>query len=196
MPTRKTLKRLPMSMVKVVKAPPGSVPVLPTVPPQVDRARAEANAARVAAAGGRQNLYVAAKDQDVWERAEKLAAPESLSSLVTRLLRRHVNQLQVAKDRVVVDIEEYNDYTVRKAFVGRHLVSAFQSDQGTHSWYAAQGAKGGLAVWLETTEGDPAKLFRTYRDFDAFAADRSMPRDLVSAVSAAMGEQYAEEIDL
>jgi len=196
MPTHKPLKRLPRSMVKVVKAPPGSAPVLPTVPPQVDRARAEANAARVTAAGGRQNLYVAAKDQEVWERAEKLAAPESLSSLVTRLLRRHVNQLQLAKDRIVVDIEEFNDDTVRKAFTGRHLVSAFQSEQGTSFWFAAQGAKGGIAVWLETTEGDPAKLFRTYRDFDAFAADMPMPRDLVSAVSAAMGEEYAEEIEL
>jgi hypothetical protein len=51
-------------------------------------------------------------------------------------------------------------------------------------------------VWLETQEGEPAKLFRTYPHFDAFAADAPMPRDLVSAVSAAMGEDYAEEIDL
>jgi hypothetical protein len=150
----------------------------------------------VAAAGGRQNLYVAARDQEIWDWAERLAVPESLSSLVTRLLRRYVNQLQTAKDRIVVETQEYNEYPVRKAFTGRYLVRAFGSDQGTSSWFAAQGAKGGLAVWLETQRGEPAKLFRTYPDFEAFAADAPMPRDLVSAVSAALGDDFAEEIDL
>jgi hypothetical protein len=186
-------------MLKDVKLPAHArvqPPAFQPVPPQISNASPESNAARVAAAGGRQNLYVAARDQEIWDRAERLAVPESLSSLVTGLLRRYVNQLQMAKDRIVVDTQEYNEYPVRKAFTGRYLVRAFNSDQGTNSWYAAQGAKGGLAVWLETQKGRPAELFRIYPDFDAFAADSPMPRDLVSAVSAAMGEEYAEEIEL
>lgn len=77
----------------------------------------------------------------------------------------------------------------------RDLVSAFRSDGGSGSYYAAQGAKGGLAVWAAKSEDDPAENFRTYADFEEFAGD-NWPGDFVSAVSAAMGEDYAEEIDL
>ena len=196
----KPIKRLPRSAFKDIKIPAYARPEPPAfqpVPSVIADAMAEANASRAAGAGGRQNLYVAARDQETWNQAEKLAEPDSLSSLVTRLLRRYVNQLQTSKNRIVVDIETDDRYSVRKAFTGRHLVSAFPSGEVPGWWYAAQGAKGGLAAWIAMSEGDPAKSFRTYEDFDEFAADtEAWPGDFISAVSAALGEDYAEEIDL
>jgi hypothetical protein len=195
MAAQKPLKQT--TPVKVVKVRTHARLQPPAFQP-IATAQAEANAIRVAGAGGRQNLYVAAKDQEVWNRAEKLAEPESLSSLVTRLLRRYVNQLDLARNRIVVDIEDDDQRSVRKAFKGRYLVSEFKSESARGALYAAQGAKGGIAVWWERSEGDAAKTFITYEDFDELAAgdENEWPGDFISAVSAALGEDYAEEIDL
>jgi hypothetical protein len=196
MPTPKPLKRLTASPHKVVKIPPHARPQPPAfqpIPSVIASASPEANASRVAAAGGRQNLYVAAKDQDTWNRAEKLAEPESLSSLVTGLLRRFVEQREAAKDRIVVEVEDPEGNVVRKAFKGRFLVSEFYGGLN-----AAQGAGGGIALWREHP-GQGVHEFVPYRSWEDIVLnnrDDYWPADFLSAVSSAMGEEYAEEIEL
>ncbi len=192
MPTPKPLKRLTTSPHKVVKVPPHTRPQPPAfqpVPSVIANASPEANAARAAGAGGRQNLYVAAKDQEIWNRAEKLAQPESLSGLVTGLLRRFVEQREAAKDRIVVESEDRDGNTIRKAFKGRMLVSEFRGEL-----YAAQGANGGLALWRDR-RGE-VRDFRTYESWEDAISEDGWAEDFLSAVSSALGEDYAEEIDL
>ena len=162
----------------------------------------------VAKVSPRRNLYVSDEDQSVWTRAEQLAQPQSLSALVTSLLRRYIEQRQAATDRIVVEIDDSNQAgTTRKAFRGRMLVRNFRSDetqimQGT-LYFAAQGAKGGLALWDSDTLDGPTAALQTYDSFEEAEAEdwdtgRAMgwPRDFLSAISSALGEEYAEEIDL
>ncbi len=152
----------------------------------------------------RRNLYVRDADLEVWRKAEELGG--DLSPLVSQLLRRYVDQREAAKDRIVVEIEDRDGNVTRKAFKGRMLIADFQtdnpeSDLGTR-FLAAQGQNGGLALW--TARDDKAKSFLTYEsfvdaedeDFGSPADGIGWPRDFLSAVSSALGEEYAEEIDL
>jgi hypothetical protein len=180
-------------------------PAFQPTPSQIESAAPKSNAARVAAAGSRQNLYVAGKDQDVWNRAEKLGEPESMSSLVVRLLRRFVLQREAAQERIVVDVTDHDGNTMRKGFKGRMLVSGFQDSRGPAGtqYHAAQGANGGLALWW-TNRDDEARGFMTYESWDELV-DRIDPdegddamwsQELLSVISAALGEEYIEEIHL
>jgi hypothetical protein len=149
----------------------------------------------------RRNLYVREADREVWEKAERLAG--DLSPLVSSLLRRWVEQREAARDRIVVEVEDRDGNVTRKAFRGRMLVSEFRcaDPEGAGVVFsAAQGAQGGLAAWsAKKGQGERAGCFFTYDSFEKMADDdwpESWPEDFLSAVSSALGEDYAEEIDL
>jgi len=98
----------------------------------------------------------------------------------------------------VVAAKDHEDNITRKAFKGRMLVSDYLSDDpaamsGTR-YYAAQGAGGGLALWSQESDGYAGR-FQTYGDLSV-ATSEDWPTDFLSAVSSALGEEYAEEIDL
>lgn len=189
--TPRPIKRMPSTFVKKVPharpAPPAFQPVPSATPEKV--------ATRATEAGSRQNLYVAARDLETWNRAEKLAQPDSLSGLVTSLLRRFVLQREAANDRIVVVLMDRDGIVTRKAFKGRELLPGFRSARTGGWYYAAQGSQGGIAAWWSRDERGPAGPFSTYADFDELSSDE-WPDDFLSAVSAALGEEFAEEIQL
>jgi hypothetical protein len=144
----------------------------------------------------RKNIYVRDADLEVWDRAEQLAS-EPISALLTRLLRNYVQQRQMPTERIIVPINGHDGTIARKAFKGRMLVSNYSADdpavRGTR-FYAAQGAAGGLALWYLHGDGYSGGL-QTYGDLGG-ATRKEWPLDFLSAVSLALSEGYAEEIDL
>ncbi len=149
----------------------------------------------------RKNIYVRDDDLAVWERAEQLAGNESISALISRLLRNYVAQRETVEGRVVVELQDRDENVTRKAFTGRSLVEHFESGGtavtiGTE-YFAAQGERGGLALWHQGRNDDyaDARSFSTYSSLSE-AADERWPEDFLSAVASALDEEYAEEIDL
>jgi hypothetical protein len=144
----------------------------------------------------RKNIYVRNADLEVWDQAEKLAS-EPISALVTRLLSNYVQQREMPTDRIIVAVNGPDGAIARKAFRGRMLVSNYSADdpavRGTR-FYAAQGATGGLALWYQHGDGYPGG-FQTYGDLGD-TTGKEWPLDFLSAVSLALSEGYAEEIDL
>lgn len=145
----------------------------------------------------RKNIYVRDADLDVWERAERLAQ-EPISALVSRLLGNYVQQREAVTHRIVVAAKDQADNVTRKAFKGRMLVSDYVSGDPPAMahvrYHAAQGAGGSLALWYQESDGHAGR-FRTYDDLSA-AMSEGWPTDFLSAASSALGEEYAEEIDL
>src|SRR5262245_49340404 len=145
----------------------------------------------------RRNLYVRNEDLEVWEKAERMAG--DLSPLVSRLLRQYVEQREAATDRIVVEVEDREGNRSRKAFKGRMLVRGFQPDEpgalAGWEYFAAQGAKGGLALWAEKDLDGMTDSFHPYDSF-AEAESAGWPPSFLSAISSALGEEWVEEIDL
>jgi hypothetical protein len=158
----------------------------PAEPPLADDARPT----------NRKNIYVRDADLEVWDRAEQLAR-EPISTLVTRLLSNYVQQREMPTERIIVAVNGHDDTVARKAFRGRMLVTNYSADdpavRGTR-FYAAQGAAGRLALWYQHGDGYSGG-FQTYGDLSN-ATGKEWPLDFLSAVSLALSEGYAEEIDL
>jgi hypothetical protein len=144
----------------------------------------------------RKNIYVRDADLEVWDRAEQFAS-EPISALVSRLLRNYVQQREMPTERIIVAVNDHDGTITRKAFRGRMLVSNYSADnpavRGTR-FNAAQGAAGGLALWYQHEDGHSGG-FQTYGDLGE-AKGKEWPLDFLSAVSLALCEGYAEEIDL
>jgi hypothetical protein len=144
----------------------------------------------------RKNIYVRDADLEVWNRAEQLAG-EPISTLVTRLLSNYVHQREMPTERIIVAVNGHDGTIARKAFRGHMLVSNYSADdlavRGTR-FYAAQGAAGGLALWYQHGDGYSGG-FQTYGDLGD-TTGKEWPPDFLSAVSLALSEGYAEEIDL
>ena len=148
----------------------------------------------------RKNIYVRDADLAVWERAEQLAGAEPVSALISRLLDNYVTQREAVEGRIVVELQDRDGNVTRKAFRGRWLVEHFESGDpavmiGTQ-YFAAQGERGGLALWQQGRNDDyaDARSFSTYGSLSEAAGDG--PQDFLSAVASALDEEYAEEIDL
>jgi hypothetical protein len=144
----------------------------------------------------RKNVYIRDSDLEVWNRAEQLAS-EPISALLTRLLGNYVQQREMPTERIVVAVNGHDGTIARKAFRGRMLVSNYPADdpamRGTR-FYAAQGAAGGLALWYQHGDGYLGG-FQTYGGLGD-ATDKEWPPDFLSAISLALSEGYADEIDL
>jgi hypothetical protein len=149
----------------------------------------------------RKNIYVRDADLAVWERAEQLAGHEPTSALISRLLHNYVAQREIVEGRIVVELQDDDGNVTRKAFKGRWLVEHFQSGAPTvmigTQYFAAQGERGGLALWHQGRNDDyaDARSFSTYSSLSEAAGD-PWPQDFLSAVASALDEEYAEEIDL
>ena len=148
----------------------------------------------------RKNIYVRDADLAVWERAEQLAGAEPVSALISRLLDNYVTQREAVEGRIVVELQDRDGNVTRKAFRGRWLVEHFESGDpavmiGTQ-YFAAQGERGGLALWQQGRNDDyaDARSFSTYGSLSEAAGHG--PQDFLSAVASALDEEYAEEIDL
>jgi hypothetical protein len=149
----------------------------------------------------RKNIYVRDADLAVWERAEQLAGAESISALISRLLGNYVTHRETVEGRIVVELQARDGNVTRKAFRGRWLVEHFESGDPAATtatqYFAAQGERGGLALWRQSRDGDhaDARSFSTYGSLGEAAGER-WPQDFLSAVASALDEEYAEEIDL
>lgn len=149
----------------------------------------------------RKNIYVRDADLAVWERAEQLAGTEPISALISRLLDSYVTQRGTVEGRIVVELQDHGGNVTRKAFRGRWLVERYESGDPAVTiatqYFAAQGERGGLALWQQGRDDDyaDARSFSTYSSLSE-AADERWPQDFLSAVASALDEEYAEEIDL
>jgi hypothetical protein len=149
----------------------------------------------------RKNIYVRDADLAIWERAEQLADGEPISALISRLLGNYVTQREAVAGRIVVELQDGDENVSRKAFRGRRLVEHFESGDpavtiGTQ-YFAAQGERGGLALWSQGRHDDyaDARSFSTYSNLNE-ATGEDWPQDFLSTVASALNEEYAEEIDL
>jgi hypothetical protein len=106
-----------------------------------------------------------------------------------------VEQREAAAGRIVLEMHDSGGNVVRTAFKGRMLVSDYGAGLN-----AAQGARGGIALWVDRPgQGVWIYEFATYESWEDVIlknGDGAWPADFLSAVSSAMGEEYAEEIDL
>jgi hypothetical protein len=155
-------------------------------------------------------IYVKDEDAEIWERAEKLAE-DSVSALVARLLRQWVEDREALIDsagmkRIIVEHHDDEDVIVRKAFKARILLEDFTSEypEGTwdagfanhNTWFAAIGAKGNFVVWT-VSDGPAGEWFEVYESIaDMESTESSPPADVIAAVAAAAGEDYAQELDV
>lgn len=160
------------------------------------------------------NVYVKEEDLEMWQRAEKLA-PDSVSALVSRLLREWVENREKTVDpqgmgRIVVSHHLDDDGTVvKKAFRGRMLLSDFASDYpgdawqfvggrfcNHNTWFAAATASGSYVVWTVDDQGN-REHFETYDSIDDMEDEgREVPSDVIAAIASAAGEEYVQELDI
>lgn len=160
-------------------------------------------------------LYIRDEDVSVWEKAEKLAAPEGVSPLVSKLLRQYVGGNEIdfnGMQRLTVDVRE-NEAAPRtvKAFRGRWLWSPAQPiDVGPAAYAVALTAKGQIAVygWDFTSDLSSLTLYRNFEDMKIgrranlpydFYDDRNVdipPPPVMAAVSESLNQPYEEELDI
>lgn len=159
-------------------------------------------------------LYVKDQDEPVWSKAEqhvKAGAAESLSALVTELLKREVQRMDKSAElkeqrmeRILIEGDfATHEGSVNKtvAVTGRYLVEDFGE---TYSVILT--SKGYLFV-LEATRDDilitnTHASFRDMKNGTALVDGREVslpseyPADLLAQVAEEVGEEYVEELDL
>ena len=160
-------------------------------------------------------LYVRDEDVPVWEKAEKLAAPEGVSPLVSKLLRQYVGGNEVdlnGMQRLTVRVRENEAApTALKAFRGRWLWSPAQPiDVGPDEYAVALTGRGQLALygWNPNSELSRLTLYRNFEDMKIgrranlaydFYDDREVdtpPPPVLAAVAESLNKRYEEELDI
>lgn len=128
-------------------------------------------------------LYIKADDVPVWEEAELLAGRQSLSGIVTELLRGWVKE----RSRVVLEIDEHDRRGRRKvAFRGRRLTSV-PGTPGTE-WTVYLTAKGQFAIYDGTS-------LAVFKDIERLRANYP-GRDVAARIVEALEREYVEEMDI
>jgi len=130
-------------------------------------------------------LYVRAEDAGVWARAEALAGRQSISAVVTNLLRRWVDDRGMERIEVEVDDDDGRGRR-KKAFVGRVLVTV--TPRPGAEWTVYLTAKKQLAIY-----GD--QLLMVYPDIPDMRRNLPQP-EIVTQVQEALRREDVEELDI
>jgi hypothetical protein len=156
---------------------------------------------------GRRNIYVRDEDEDVWERAEKLAGEEPMSRLITEALRAYVSGREgTPMQRLTVETISGGE-ELTKAFIGRWLIDPTEAYRSEHEGDAtletqvragttfaiAETAKGNIVVYLDAASGRPE--FDVFADFDQ-AEERGVPGDVLTLAAKRAGIERAELLDI
>lgn len=130
-------------------------------------------------------LYVKAEDLPVWEKAEELAGRQSMSALVTDLLRNWVEEQ--GRNRVVLEVDDDDGRGRHKvAFYGRQLL-VFENAVGNQR-LVYQTAKGRLAIY-------DGNVLRDYDDIQAVERNHR-GLGLTYQIAEALKREYIEERDI
>jgi hypothetical protein len=155
---------------------------------------------------GRRNIYVRDEDEDVWERAEKLAGGAPMSRLITEALRAYVSGREgTPMQRLTVETISGGE-ELTKAFIGRWLIDPTEAYRSEHegdatletqvragtTFAVAETAKGNIVVYVAAS-GRPE--FDVYSDFDQ-AEERGVPGDVLTLAAKRAGIQRAELLDI
>jgi hypothetical protein len=157
----------------------------------------------------RRNVYIRNEDEDVWERAEKLAGEASMSRVITEALRTYVGSREGnPMQRLVVTYEDRDGGTHNKAFVGRWLIAPAQEYRSQHeadelgsgtqvmggtTFAVAETAKGNIVVWVDAVRNNPSySVFESFDDAEA----GGVPGDVIAAAASAAGIERAEFLDI
>jgi hypothetical protein len=156
---------------------------------------------------GRRNVYIRDEDEDVWERAEKLAGEAPMSRVITEALRAYVSGREGSPmQRLTLETLNGGE-ALTKAFIGRWLIDpteAYRSehegdaDLGTQvhagtTFAVAETAKGNIVVYVDAESGLPE--FDVYSDFDQ-AEERGVPGDVLTLAAKRAGIERAELLDI
>ncbi len=156
---------------------------------------------------GRRNVYVRDEDEDVWERAEKLAGEAPMSRIITDALRAYVSGREGAPMQRLA-IETMNGGEVlTKAFIGRWLISPDEAYRSEHegdirletqvragtTFAVGETAKGNIVVYIDADR--PEAEFEVYEDFDR-AEERGVPGDVLALAAKRAGVERAELLDI
>jgi hypothetical protein len=159
---------------------------------------------------GRRNVYIRNEDEDVWERAEKLAGEAPMSRVITEALRAYVRSREGnPMERQVIDYEDRGTgEQLSKAFVGRWLIEPDEEYRSEHetddirsgiqvmggtTFAVGETAKGNIVVWI-----DANRSRSTYDVYDGFddAEAKGVPGDVVALASTRAGIERAELLDV
>jgi hypothetical protein len=171
----------------------------------------------------KKNLYIAAADTNVWDKAARLAG-DSLSSLITELLGAFVAGREAELqgwERIVVPVTSRATESPRKAFFGRWIIrpderrsappvqltrlpyrSVPLDGKPPSFWAVAQTRKGRIAVWTWTElPGDENKstlaaaFLLDYDDLDRAVMDE-LPFTVARLAASRLGQPEVEELDI
>jgi hypothetical protein len=151
-------------------------------------------------------IYIREADAEVWQRAEKLAG-DSISALITKALRRYVEQ-EEQKERAgmeSIEVEKWGpeDTPYRAAFVGRWLLWPDENETRTGEPGYDAGAYYGvaltrrekIAVYMRhVNDGFPPKL-KIYDWFDD-AEEDGIPGDILAIAASEISDDYVQKLDI
>lgn len=150
-------------------------------------------------------VYVRQGDEEVWEKAEKLAGG-SVSSLISEALRRYVEEAEQKEQGMeAIEVEFWGPEEVpyRAEFVGRWLLWPDEAETRTGEPGYDAGAfygvaltqRGNIAVYTRHVNEGFAPRLDTYRSFKE-AESAGVPGDILATAAAEMGADYVQRLDI
>jgi hypothetical protein len=156
---------------------------------------------------GRRNVYVREDDEDVWERAEKLAGEAPMSRIITDALRAYVSGREGAPMQRLTIETMHGGEVLAKAFIGRWLIGPDEAYRSEHegdirletkvragtTFAIGETAKGNIVVYVDADRAEAE--FDVYEDFDQ-AEERGVPGDVLTLAAKRAGVERAELLDI
>lgn len=156
---------------------------------------------------GRRNVYVRDEDEDVWERAEKLAGEAPMSRIITDALRAYVSGREGAPMQRQVVATMRGGEKITKAFIGRWLIEPDEAYRSEHegdakletqvragtTFAVGETAKGNIVVYVDAERLEAE--FDVYEDYDT-AEERGVPGDVLALAAKRAGIERAELLDI
>jgi alkanesulfonate monooxygenase SsuD/methylene tetrahydromethanopterin reductase-like flavin-dependent oxidoreductase (luciferase family) len=155
----------------------------------------------------RRNVYIRDEDEDVWERAEKLAGGAPMSRVITETLRAYVSSREGNPMQRLTIGTMNGGQEITKAFIGRWLIAPDEAYRSEHegdasietqvragtTFAVADTAKGHILVYVDAYTGRAE--FDVYDDFDQ-AEERGIPGDVLTLAAKRAGIERAELLDI
>lgn len=120
---------------------------------------------------------------------------QNISAICQAALRKELDRVKARADLAAEGFERVQVYESRRrrnvAFKGRRL-GEFGDDPYTWSVYLTP--KNSIAVYYD--DSDDRSELDVYETYEQFIADKDLPDELLASVANALGEEYAEELDI
>jgi post-segregation antitoxin (ccd killing protein) len=120
----------------------------------------------------------------------------NISAICQAALRKELDRTKARAEIAAEGFERIQVYDSDRrrnvAFKGRQLAEA--SDDYEHIFRAYVTPKGAIAV--QGQDDEDRGVFSVYDTYEAFIADEDQPNGLHAGVAEALGEEWAEELDI